>query len=254
MFFFFSKTAGYLTQPMVIVCILFLSALLVRKPRRKKILTWIAFVAFFIFSNQFLALTFMGLWEISPIPFSEVKGPYDYGVLLTGVTKGEAGPNDRVYFGGSADRATHTLYLYKLGLVRKILIAGGSGKLDGSGVLEANELATFFMMVGVPKEDLVLENRSKNTHESAVEVARLLADSSQHRLLLVTSGYHLRRAQACFRKSGLNPDVFATEPYVFPGGFSWDAFIVPKAEAFHVWQILFKEWAGMIAYWMAGYI
>src|SRR5688572_23217845 len=138
MFFFFSKTAAYLTQPLVIVSILFLAALLVRTPRRKKVMGWLAFAMLMVFSNQFIALTFMRTWETPPIPFSEVKGPYDYAVLLTGVTKGKAGPPDRVYFGGSADRATHTLQLYRLGLVKRILISGGSGRLDGGGVLEAD--------------------------------------------------------------------------------------------------------------------
>ena len=255
MFFFFSKTAGYLIQPMVLVSILFLAALLVRTPRKKKILGWSAFVLLMIFSNQFLALTFLRTWETPPIPFSEVKGPYDYAVLLTGVTKGKAGPPDRVYFGGSADRATHTLQLYRLGLVKRILISGGSGRLDGGGVLEADELATFFLMTGVPQEDLLLENHSKNTHESAVEVARMLSGPEPGpKLLLVTSGYHVRRAEACFKKAGLQPDTFAVEPYVIPGNYSWDTFIVPKADAFHIWQILFKEWAGTVVYWMAGYI
>src|SRR5690349_23250996 len=117
MFFFFSKTLGILLQPLVVITILFLLALLVKKPRRKKILSWTAFGLLLFFSNRFLAITCMGTWEIPAVPFSAVQGPYDYAVLLTGITRGQVGPSDRVYF-SAADRATHTLQLYRLGLVK----------------------------------------------------------------------------------------------------------------------------------------
>jgi len=255
MFFFLSKTAGLLVQPIVIVSIILLVALLVRTPRRKKILGWTAFGLLMVFSNQFLATTFMRTWEIPPAPFSKLRGPYDYAIVLTGVTKGGAGPPDRVYFGRSADRAIHTLQLYRLGIAKKVLISGGSGKLGGEGPLEADELAQFFLMAGVPESDLILENKSQNTHESAVEVASILARlGGQHKILLVTSGYHLRRSDACFRKAGLSADLFSTEPYVISGDFSVANLFIPRAEAFTTWQILFKEWIGMIVYRVMGYI
>ncbi len=255
MFFFLSKTAGLLTQPIVIVAIVFLAAMLVRTPRRKKLLGWSAFILFMIFSNYFLAMTLMRAWEIPPIAFSAVRGPYDYAVVLTGITKGEAGPDDRVYFGRGADRAIHTLQLYKLGLAKKIVISGGSGKLDGGGILEADELSKFFLMAGVPEEDLLLENKSQNTHQSALEVEALLTKvGGPRRILLVTSGYHLRRAEGCFRKVGLAPDIFSTEPYVVPGDFAIANLIIPRSEALITWQVLFKEWTGMVVYWIMDYI
>jgi uncharacterized SAM-binding protein YcdF (DUF218 family) len=254
MFFFLSKTAGYLAQPMVIICLLFLAGLIIKNPRRKKILLIGSFVLLMIFSNQFLAHTAMRAWEVPPVPFSEVDSVYDYGIVLTGVTKGRAGPDDRVYFSRGADRATHSMQLYKLGLIRKMIISGGTGRLLDVGVREADELATFMILAGVRADDIVIENKSRNTHDSAVEVSAMLKDiPGPKRLLLITSGYHLRRARACFVKAGLEVDVFSTDPLA-SGSLSFDMFIVPKPDAFGVWHSLFKEWAGMIAYKLAGYI
>jgi uncharacterized SAM-binding protein YcdF (DUF218 family) len=255
MFFFFSKTLGLLIQPLVIVCILLLIGLLIRKPRWKKILLWSSFGLLMVFSNYFLAMQFMRTWEIPAIPFAEVKGPYDYGVLLTGITRGKAGPADRVYF-TRADRATHTVQLYKLGLIKKVLVSGGSGQLDNSGIREADEISTFLVMAGVKEEDIVLENQSRNTHDSAREVAALLdkMNESSARLLLITSGYHLRRARACFEKAGLHPDLFATDPHATKENFSTLWVLVPNLEGVLIWQALIKEWVGMVVYWMAGYI
>jgi uncharacterized SAM-binding protein YcdF (DUF218 family) len=255
MFFFLSKTAGLLIQPLVVVSILFLTGLLLRKLRSKKILLWSSFGLLMVFCNYFLAIQFMRAWEIPAVPFSEVKGPYDYGVLLTGITRGKAGPPDRVYF-SRADRATHTVQLYKLGLIKKVLISGGSGSLDNSGIREADELAPFLAMAGIREEDIVIENESRNTHDSAYKVAELLGKMNEPsaRLLLITSGYHLRRARACFEKAGLHPDVFATDPHVTQENFTTLWIVVPNLEAVLIWQSLIKEWVGTVIYWMAGYI
>ena len=255
MFFFLSKTAGYLVQPIVIVCLLFIASLIVKNTRHKKVLRIATFVLFIVFSNQFLAHTAMRAWEIRPVPFTEVDSVYHYGIVLTGITKGEAGPRDRVYFGDAADRATHSMQLYKLGFIKKMIISGGSGSLLDVGVREADELATFMILAGVKPEDIVIENKSRNTHESAVEVGALLKEiPGPKRLLLITSGYHLRRARACFAKAGLQVDIFSTNPLAFDGNLSLDMIIVPKAEAFGVWHSLFKEWTGMIVYKLVGYI
>ncbi len=52
--------------------------------------------------------------------------PHDLGIVLTGATIPNRLPNDRIYFARGADRVTHTVQLYKLGLLKKILISGGN--------------------------------------------------------------------------------------------------------------------------------
>ncbi|MEJ0032641.1 MAG: hypothetical protein WDO15_20815 [Bacteroidota bacterium] len=93
----------------------------------------------------------MRAWEVPVTPFASITKKYDYGILLTGVTKTDMKPKDRVYFNRSADRATHTLQLYKLGIIRKVIVSGGSGRLDGGGVLEADDLANFLRLAGIPR-------------------------------------------------------------------------------------------------------
>jgi len=142
-----------------------------------------------------------------------------------------------------------------MGLIRSIIVSGGSGRLIDTGFREADELASFLMMSGVPTEDIIIENRSRNTHDSALEVAALLQKTiGPARLLLITSGYHLRRASGCFKKVGVPVDLFSTNPLASDDYTTLDMFIIPKVEAMGIWQALFKEWAGMAAYKIAGYI
>jgi uncharacterized SAM-binding protein YcdF (DUF218 family) len=255
MFFVFSKILEFLTQPFSVIGMLFVAGWVVRNKRWKKILLTAGFVIFFFCSNFFIANEVMRAWETPVTPFASITKTYDYAIVLTGVTKTDMKPKDRVYFSRGADRAIHALQLYKLGIARKLLITGGSAHLDGRGVLEADDLADFMRMAGVPDQDIIIENQAKNTHESAVLVNEILTKiDGPKQLLIVTSAYHLPRAMACFKKVGVKADAFAAEPMADERHFNIEALLVPKTEAVEIWRIVIREWVGFVAYWFAGYI
>ncbi len=56
---------------------------------------------------------------------------------------------------------------------------------------------------GVPAEKIRVESRSRSTYENAVFTVAILRPLGVHRIGLVTEAYHMRRAEACFRKQGL---------------------------------------------------
>ncbi len=255
MFFVVSKVLAFLAQPLAIVVLLLIVSWVVRNARWKKIAARTAFVILLFTSNYFISNEVMKGWETPITTFESIQAPYDYGILLTGVTNTEMKPKDRVYFNRGADRATHTLQLYKLGLVKKVIISGGSGRLNGTGVREADDLADFLMLAGMPREDIIIENISKNTHESSVEVKKILDQiEGPKKLVLITSGYHMKRSLACFRKENLQPDHFATNPISQETRYTPDALFIPSLDAMNMWQTMLREWVGFVAYWLAGYI
>ena len=252
MFFILSKVLNFLTNPLVIVLSIFFLAIFIRKERWKKRLFWIAFSLLLFFSNDFIANEVMSAWEIEPTPYAEIKTSYDWGIVLTGVTSMDRMPDDRVYFNHGADRVVHAVELYKKGIIKKILISGGIGRLINPGRREADEIYKAMILMGVPDDAMMLENESRNTHESALMVKDLISDQQTH--LLITSAFHLRRSVACFKKVGLHVDIFSTDFYTHPRYFTPDVLFIPRLDAMIIWQKLFKEWAGMIAYKVAGYI
>jgi uncharacterized SAM-binding protein YcdF (DUF218 family) len=255
MFFILSKTLNYLIQPLVIIGILVLVGILFRKERVKKFSLRAAIILFFFFSNDFIANEFARMYEEPVVPLAQITKKYDYGILLTGIARNQVGPADRVYFGRGADRLTHTLQLYTMGIIDRILISGGSGRLIDIGSKEADQLKGFLLTAGVPDSVIVIENQSDNTYQSAVEVKKILGDiDPAPNCLLITSGYHLPRANACFEKAGIHADQFATDPLAHDRVFTPDVLIVPTIEAFAKWQSLLKEWFGLLAYKLAGYI
>jgi uncharacterized SAM-binding protein YcdF (DUF218 family) len=180
---------------------------------------------------------------------------YEWAILLTGVTRYDEGLlGDRVFFNRGADRVTHTVQLYKLGKIRKILVSGGSGNLSTPNRKEANEIAGALLLMGIPGEDIVRETNSRNTHESAVEVKKILEDKTiPGNCLLVTSAYHMRRSAACFAKIGWQMDCFSVDFLSHRRRYTPDTLFIPHLEALANWQVIIKEWVGMISYKFAGY-
>lgn len=255
MFFILSKTVSFLVMPFTVVIILLMLSAFWRNPLWRKRFFWAAMVLLLFFSNDFIAHEFMRAWEIKTKAYDEMK-PHELGIVLTGATLSLLKPDDRVYFQRGADRVTHTVQLYKLGLIQKVLISGGTGTLKETDEPEANKFKKAMIMMGVAENDILIENKTRNTYESAVEVKKIL-DSLNFRAedcLLITSAFHMRRSLACYRKANLDIEPFSTDFYAHPRFFYPDGLLIPSIDALTLWHKLFKEWLGFIAYKVAGYI
>src|SRR5437879_4482179 len=113
MFFVLSKILFYAVMPLTIISGLLITSAFVKKQslQNKLFVGGISLLLFF--SNEFIVNEVVKLWEIPITPMKEITKTYSWGIILTGVTKYDSGPQDRVYFACGADRVTHTLQLYK---------------------------------------------------------------------------------------------------------------------------------------------
>lgn len=255
MFFILSKTVAFLAMPFTVVIVLLMMSAFWKNPRWKKRFFWSGMGLLFFFSNDFIANEVMRAWEIKTTAYKDMR-PHQLGIVLTGATIPSLTPTDRVYFARGADRVTHTVQLYKMGLIKKILVSGGTGTLKDVEEPEADKFKNAMVMMGIPEEDIFIENQTRNTYESAVVVRKML-DSLQFRAedcLLITSAFHMRRSLACYRKANLNIEPFTTDFYAHPRFFYPDGLLIPSIDALMLWHKLFKEWLGMAAYKVAGYI
>ena len=193
-------------------------------------------------------------WERAPVPLKELED-YDVAIVLTGITRAYKSPHDRVYIEKGADRVLHTLQLYKTGKIKKIVISGGSGLLINKNKdVESENLKKIFLLGGVNEADLFLEDKSRNTHENAVFTAQLLKEKFPgQKYLLVTSAFHMRRAEACFRKEKVSFDIYPADFYTDDPDFYYKD-IIPSPRALVLWEILTREVSGFVVYKLAGYI
>ena len=251
-FFFWSKILGYLVKPIVIICVFMVLSWSVKKQLWKKRLFHIGTILLLVFSNEFLLNEIMRIWEVKATPFDELQKKYEYGIMLTGFTKSDVGPNDRMYINTGADRITHTLQLYKMGYIKNIFISGGNGRLGENGD-ETQAIFSFIQLMGVPSENILIENKSRTTYESAIEAKRMLEEkTTADKCLLITSAYHMRRALACFSKAGWSLDSFSTDFLSHHRKFTLDM-LIPNVDTLQAWTYLLKEWIGIVAYRIAGF-
>ena len=171
MFFILSKTLSYLVMPLSIVTALLLLSRLIKPERWRRRLFWSGMALLLIFSNEFISNELMKSWEVETKPYNTMKR-YKLGIVLTGTVIPQLKPDDRVYLGRGADRIVHTVQLYKLGLIERILVSGGSSRIVDIGEREANRFRELMILMGVPDSVILLENETRNTYESAREVKK----------------------------------------------------------------------------------
>ncbi|RUL66090.1 YdcF family protein [Dyella dinghuensis] len=85
----------------------------------------------------------------------------------------------------------------------KLVVSGGDA--FHNGMSEADSYAAVLQSMGVDPSDLILDARSMNTWQNAQFVQPLLHAYQPQRVVLVTSAFHLRRAQAFFAHFGMDP-------------------------------------------------
>jgi uncharacterized SAM-binding protein YcdF (DUF218 family) len=254
MFFILSKTLYVLFLPLFWIVTLLLFSLFSKNSQRKKRLFITGLALLLFFSNEFILNQALRIWEVPATEISKV-GQYDVGIVLTGIASYGQEPRDRVYLDKGSDRVLHTLQLYRLGKIKRILITGGSGRLSGDTISEASELLQVFLLCGIPSSDLIVEGLSVNTRENALFSKKILEQNKiNDKALLITSAFHMRRARLCFLKVGLNPDIFSTDFYSHKTVYTLAELIFPSEKALSRWTILFHEILGIIAYKAAGYI
>ncbi len=258
MFFFASKLLGFLLQPVSWLLVLLLGAF--AGPRRwRKRMIGAALVFVGVGTNPLLKRWAFSLWEPPGILVSDIKEPYDYGIVLGGLSNSKTEPKDRLYFNSNGNRLTQAIELFRQGKIRQILFTGGLAPSLGEHEAEAGRVRRYLKRIGFPMHAVRFEEKSRNTYENAVFAWKLLEPErkrgKRHRTLLLTDGFHMRRAQLCFRKAGFRPDSFCTSRIYEPAQLRKpETYLFPDPVAFWQWGRLTREWAGLFAYKLSGKI
>ncbi|MEO5569996.1 MAG: YdcF family protein, partial [Bacteroidia bacterium] len=210
MFFIFSKILYFIFSPLNWIIAFLLIGIFIRNSKRKKKCIITGILLLIVFSNPFILNLFMRAWEIPSRRIDSINKPYDAGVLLGGAMRYYNSEMDRVVYGSAVDRFIQCIKLYREGKIKKIFISGGSGLLLDQKYKESELLEKILLEMNVPEQDIVIENKSRNTRENALfSVEILKKDFAEQKFLLVTSGYHMRRSLACFKKAGIKADPFS---------------------------------------------
>lgn len=257
MFFFLSKTLDFFLMPVGILLFILLFAFFTKNRTKSRRAVLGALLMLYVLCNTFLVNTAFRWWEYTPRNIADIRQPYEVGVVLTGgMTRFPSIKADHPSLGRHADRFLQAYLLYKAGKIKKILISGADNPWKMNLMLDdGQQAARLLVRWGVAPGDILLEKFSRNTHQNAVNSARVLRQQfPKGRYLLITSSFHLRRAVSCFKKENTNVDVFPADIYGVDLRPTFSDCVRPDPDVFSQVHLLWREWVGYLTYWAVGYI
>ena len=154
-----------------------------------------------------------------------------------------------ILLGGASDRRIlYALRVYRAGKAPRIVISGGNLPWGAAAAPEAERIAELLVEVGVPRSALILETKSGNTRENAINTAAIFNERGYRLGLLVTEGAHMPRALAAFRKAGI--EVVPAPDNSYPQPFQVDSLLdlLPDAGALAGTTFAIKEMIGIAVY------
>jgi uncharacterized SAM-binding protein YcdF (DUF218 family) len=152
-------------------------------------------------------------------------GPYDAIVVLTGssIPAGGMIPFPSVD-GGMFRRLEETWRLYRI-QPKPIIVSGGHVN-PFTPSKDENKIGRDYLTAwGVPERDVIGEDQSRDTFESAVNVDRFLREKGWKRYLLVTSAAHMPRSMLVFTAR-------TPEPIPAPADFTLGEFQLTPLDVF----------------------
>jgi uncharacterized SAM-binding protein YcdF (DUF218 family) len=105
--------------------------------------------------------------------------------------------------GDTNARTDEAIRLYKLGWGTTLIFAGAAH--DKLGPSNAAAMKTRALAAGVPDASISIDETSETTRENAINSHNIFTNQDIQSIILVTSGYHQRRANLEFDKQ--SPDV-----------------------------------------------
>jgi uncharacterized SAM-binding protein YcdF (DUF218 family) len=228
-FYRLSKVLAWVADPSAWVTLLVAAAVaaaVLRRPRLAAALAGLAGIEILAFSSPAFVDLLQGWLASSAQSTYRADVRYDAAIVL-------GGADERVVDGAEVVRS------------------GGGRHLLYSGALSRGEAEAIVRQLrsrGVPESRVLIEARSRNTYENAVESSRVAAERGWRSLLVVTSASHVERALGCFRQLGLDPDVLPVDDGG-PVRRGWG----PSRAALEASRSALHEIIGRVVYRAVGY-
>jgi len=122
-----------------------------------------------------------------------------------------------IIFGGVSmlpHRVDQAIANYKKGLISQILVSGGIGFLNiDRKNPEAYKMMDYLLKNGISKNDILVEDKSRNTFENigySLEILKKMYDIDKINLALITSDFHVRRCIGLMNKAVKNDNIYGS--------------------------------------------
>jgi uncharacterized SAM-binding protein YcdF (DUF218 family) len=257
-FFFLSKLLDVFLSPFSWGFVLLAAAVpwrrrAARSWKRRRILGAVGLGIIVISSSQPVANSLAWSLEHASKPTYHADVVYDAVVLLGGLVDEEAtAASGQPSYNDNVERLVITHQLLRDGKARVAIVS--SAPLDpsrpdlGEAVVLGRQLEDW----GIAKERIIIEDRARNTRENAVYTKEIVRARGYERVLIVTSAFHMVRAEECFAAVGLNVDTLAVD-YRAHEHVGRVAEWIPRSSSLTTTTGVAREMAGRVVYRAQGY-
>ena len=172
-----------------------------------------------------------------------ILGGFEIGSI--GNARGELALNE------AAERLTEGILVALKRPGAKVAFSGDDGTLFRTAGSAANTVRQYLEAVGIARQRIVLESRSRTTYENALYLKEMLKPEPGQRFVLVTSAFHMPRSVGTFRKLGFDVIPWPTD-YRTRGMISAFLGFPTLPQGLEAVDVAFKEWIGLLGYWGSG--
>ena len=255
--FYIAKVANYLLEPFYIISFFLLILIfLVLFTNLKKLTIFCAkflLILFLFFGytplSNFLLNKLEDFIKPSKYPVQQLKGI----VVLGGSFNSGLQSKERneVLLNSSAERLTKVLEIYNKNPKILILFTGFSGALKPQGWSESDMAKKFFLEQGVRSENLIFENKSRNTFEN-INYSKDIIKNYKGNWGLITSASHMPRSYFGFKRQGLILEPIIVDFKTGTSPIFWISFNI--GSGLSNWSTLLHEVVGISYYKITGKI
>lgn len=150
----------------------------------------------------------------------------------------------------ASERITGAITLTKRYPNSKIIFSGGSGLIQKTKLTEAEIAEQMLIALGVEKERIILEDKSRNTYQNAALTKKLINNRITGNWILVTSAYHMPRSIGAFRNVGWKTIPYPVDYKSLPAGHRRFRLNLQKNLA--NFKCAVHEWIGLAVYYYTG--
>ena len=189
-------------SPLGIVLILLVVFLIKKKTK----FIYSVFVVLIVFSNGFVS---DALWRLLEYPWKRI----DYslidssdGIVVLSSSRHLPPGKTKIVEWYDPDRFFAGINLYKANKSKRLIFTGGIHPFTSDLPPEGDIYIIEAISMGVPKKDLFTTYPVTNTYQEAKAIKKLLnyeINSTQKRIILVTSAFHMKRAKKIFEREGI---------------------------------------------------
>jgi uncharacterized SAM-binding protein YcdF (DUF218 family) len=223
---------------------------------RKRVLCWAGLGLLLLLSTGFVSGKLMrwveGVEDRSVIQDVETA---DAIVVLSGMIE-ERKNAPLGEWSGAVDRFEGGVDLFLAGKATLLIFTGGCVPWMPKAKPEGEILAQRAVKLGVPKDKILVTGKAQNTEEEATAVRQVgrnwWVTGSNPRIILVTSAFHMRRAEMLFRKSGFEVTPFPVDLQTSGNSGITPLSFLPSAHALARSEIAIREIIGFAYYWVIG--